>query len=154
MLGLGFNKKLILWVNLNLNRGKTVNIFTFFQLHMISYSRCLRWLETLGLLPTLMAWLDYFQLGFAQILLLIKVPNSRTYKSHRNTSQLKQRKTNHSNYSIRKHILALSIFHTMSWRGLLGPNPSVEHPKLTVLFQMGLGGTFFNISYKIFQIGF
>ncbi len=92
------------------------------------------WFEMLGLLPTLMAWLDYFQLGFAQILLRIKVPNSSTYKSHRNTSQLKQRKTKHSNYSICKHILALSIFHTMSWRGLLGPNPSVGHPKLTVLF--------------------
>ncbi len=57
------------------------------------------WHKTLRLLPQAdgLAW-QFFLAWLAQNLMLIKVPNSRTYKSHKYTSQPKQHITWHSNY--------------------------------------------------------
>ncbi len=55
-----------------------------------------------------LAWL--FSAWLAQILPLTKVQNSNTYKSHRYTSQLKQHKTQHSNF-INAHSCSLNISH-------------------------------------------
>jgi hypothetical protein len=57
-----------------------------------------------------LAWL--FSAWLAQILLLMKVPNSRTYKSHRYSSQLKQHKTQHSNYT---HAHSCSFYISHWW---------------------------------------
>ncbi len=70
-----------------------------------------------------LAWL--FSALLAQILLLIKVPNSSTSKSHRYLSQLKPHKTQYSNY---RHTLSCFpyIFILASWKGLLGSNHRVD----------------------------
>ncbi len=63
-----------------------------------------------------------------QILLLIKVPNSRNYQLHWYTSWLKQHKRSTAQeLYIRTHIFTLSTFIRVSWSALLGPNTSVGH---------------------------
>jgi hypothetical protein len=71
-----------------------------------------------------LAWL--FPAWLAQILLLIKVPNSSTYKSHRYTSQLKQHVAQHSN-NTHSYCCSLHIHTGELKRPLLGPNTSVGH---------------------------
>jgi uncharacterized membrane protein len=71
-----------------------------------------------------LAWL--FSACLVQILLLFKVLDLNTYKPHRYTSQLRQHKSQHSNYT-HAHSCSFLYFTLVSWRGLLGLSPFVGH---------------------------
>jgi hypothetical protein len=62
-----------------------------------------------------LAWL--FSACLFQILLLFKVLDLNTYKPHRYTLQLRQHKSQHSNYT-HAHFSSFLYFTLVSWRGL------------------------------------